>query len=81
MSVMTPKLKEHLNRMIARFAREIQKREKTSLRRLMALYACCRLAHQKARSDPERAFWRAYLIQLEIRADELKAAELRRKWS
>ena len=76
---MDPKLKAHCNEMLGIFVRKIQKREKTSLMRLMALYACIRLAHQKCNNEPEKRFWSWYLTKLEARAEEMKHAELRRR--
>jgi hypothetical protein len=75
-----PKLKAHLNKMLARFHVEIRRREKTPLGRAAALYACARLAHQRASSDPERHFWKWYLANLEGHLEKLKAEALKRKW-
>lgn len=58
--------------MIKRFAEEIAKREPAGIRRMAAMYACVRLAHQRAREEPERKFWAKYMADLERKADELK---------
>jgi len=70
---MDPKLKAHLQEMLSTFAKGINKREKTPVRKLAALYACVRLAHQRCNNEPEKKFWLWYLGQLEARAYAMKA--------
>lgn len=78
---MRPALREHLQEMLSQFAREIAKREPPGVRRTMALYACVRKAHQRAREEPEKRFWAHYLKQIELKADQLRRELERRRVS
>lgn len=73
---MPPKIRAHVNAMIGKFHKEIAKREPPGLLRIIAMYRCARLAHQRANEDAERAFWKRYLLLLEARADQYRTALL-----
>lgn len=81
MSGMDPKLKAHLNRTLARFAAEIQAREKSPIRRMAKLWECAKRAHDAAKSGAERRFWRQYLDEIAVAASKRKTEALMRKWS
>lgn len=68
-------LQIHLQTMLKRFSEEIAKREPPGIQRLAAMYACVRLAHKRAREEPEREFWKRYLEDLEAKAAALKEEE------
>lgn len=78
---MNKALHDHLQKMLARFSKEINRREPPGLTRTIAMYMACRRAHQQAREEPERAWWKRYLGQLEQKAAEQKAEILKRRAS
>lgn len=79
---MNQALFEHLQSMLKAFADKIAEREPVGLRRKAALYACVRLAHQRAKEEPEKKFWKKYLQNLELDIERLKrTAEGRRELS
>lgn len=73
-----PKLRQKLQVLLERFAKQAKKNYPPGIQRMAAVYACVRVAHQKANDENERKFWRGYLDNLERKVDELKKARARR---
>lgn len=69
---MNKALHEHLQAMLERASEVINKREPPGIQRYAAHYAFARLAHKRAREEPERKFWKERMEALEARADELR---------
>jgi hypothetical protein len=75
----SPKLKRRLNAQLQWIVANAAQRIRPGPTRMAVVWTACKEMFDRAMTNEERTFWRNYLAELELRADELKAEKEKRE--